>query len=287
MTDVRRIGVIGGTGVYDLDGVEYHDEVDVWTPYGSPSDQIRLGSYKGRELAFLPRHGRHHRFNPTHVPYQANIYAMKKMGVEWLISVNAVGSLKYEMKPLDFAVPNQIIDRTRFRTSTFFDPLAIHIGFADPFCDGLRKHLISATTECGVTVHEQGTYLCMEGPAFSTRAESNLYRAWGADMIGMTALPEAKLAREAEMCYAIVAGMTDYDCWHEEDVHIDMIISNLHKNSDNLKQLIKAAIPKIPETREGAACSCQHALANAKLSRKEEFPEDKREAFEFLMKKYI
>jgi len=282
-----RIGIIGGSGVYSLEGVEYHDEVDLWTPYGSPSDHIRLGRYQGRELAFLPRHGRTHKYNPTNVPYQANIYAMKKLGVEWIIAVNAVGSLKLEMKPLDFVVPDQLIDRTRRRASTFFDPVAVHIGFADPFCAVLRKLLIDAIRAVGVTVHEKGTYVCMEGPAFSTRAESNLYRSWGADLIGMTALPEAKLAREAEICYAIVAAVTDYDCWHEENVDIDMIIQNLTKNAENLKRLILQVIPKIPQTRDEKACEAVNALKTAVLTRREDFPKERREAFEFLLGKYL
>ncbi len=285
MTEAR-IGVIGGSGVYNLEGVEYYDEVDLWTPYGSPSDVIRLGKYEGRELAFLPRHGRSHKFNPRCVPYQANIYAMKKLGVEWLIAVNAVGSLAEEMKPLDFVVPDQLIDRTRNRATTFFDPVAIHAAFADPFCENLRRSLSEAIAECDITVHDTGTYVCMEGPLFSTRAESNLYRSWGAHLIGMTALPEAKLAREAEICYAIVAAVTDYDCWHEEDVEVDMIIQNLMKNAENLKKIIKAVIPKIPEQRD-EKCPVVNALQNACLTKPEDFPKEKREAFEFLLGKYL
>ncbi len=281
-----RIGIIGGSGVYELDGVEYHDEVDLWTPYGSPSDHLRLGRYEGRELVFLPRHGRTHKFNPTHVPYAANIYAMKKLGVEWIISVNAVGSLQFEMKPLDFVIPDQLIDRTWHRIGTFFDPIAVHVGFADPFCSPLRNVLIESCRESDITVHEKGTYVCMEGPAFSTRAESNLYRTWGADLIGMTAIPEAKLAREAEICYGIVAAVTDYDCWHEEDVEVDMILDNLKKNSANLKRLIKTAIPKIPKTRDSSSCACVNALQFAVLSKPEDFPKDRREAFEFFIAKY-
>lgn len=282
-----RIGVIGGSGVYDLEGVEYHDEIDIWTPYGSPSDHIRLGRYEGRELAFLPRHGRSHKYNPTNVPYQANIYAMKKIGVEWILAVNACGSLKLEMKPLDFVVPDQIIDRTKHRPGTFFDPIAVHCGFADPFCDPLRKVLIESAEECNINVHGIGTYLCMEGQLFSTRAESNLYRQWGADIIGMTAIPEAKLAREAEICYSVVAAVTDYDCWHEEDVTVEMVIQNLTQNAEHLKQLIKAAIPKIPKSRDASTCPCCNALENAVLTKREDFPKEKRDAFEFLMKKYL
>ncbi|MBN2329651.1 MAG: S-methyl-5'-thioadenosine phosphorylase [Candidatus Omnitrophica bacterium] len=277
-----RIGIIGGSGIYDLEGIEYHDEIDLWTPYGSPSDHIRLGRYEGRELAFLPRHGRTHKYNPTQVPYQANIYAMKKLGVEWIIAVNAVGSLQLDMKPLDFVVPDQVIDRTKHRPNTFFDPIAVHVAFADPFCPSMRNLLIESARESEVTVHPSGTYVCMEGPLFSTRAESNLYRSWGAHLIGMTALPEAKLAREAQICYSIVAAVTDYDCWHEQDVEIDMVLEYLKKNAENLKRLIKTAIPKIPETREMNPCGCCNALQNAVLTQPHDFPKDRREAFEFL-----
>ncbi len=285
MTEAR-IGIIGGSGVYNLEGVDYHDEVDLWTPYGSPSDHLRLGNYEGRELVFLPRHGCTHKYNPTNVPYAANIYAMKKMGVEWIISVNAVGSLQLEMKPLEFVVPDQIIDRTRNRESSFFHPIAVHVGFADPFCSPLRDVLIESCRECQIPVHEKGVYVCMEGPAFSTRAESKLYRSWGADLIGMTALPEAKLAREAEICYSIVAAVTDYDCWHEEDVEIEMVLNNLKKNSENLKQLIKTAIPKIPRSRDENTCQCVNALQNAVLTQPDDFPKERREAFHFFVQKY-
>lgn len=282
----RRIGIIGGSGVYHLEGIEYHEELDIWTPYGSPSDHIRLARFEGRELAFLPRHGRNHKLNPTHVPYQANIYALKKIGVEWILAVNAVGSLHIDMKPLDFVIPDQLIDRTKHRPNTFFDPIAVHVAFADPFCPTMRKLLISAADEIGVTVHSAGTYVCMEGPLFSTRAESNLYRGWGAHLIGMTALPEAKLAREAEICYGIVAAVTDYDCWHETDVEIEMVIEYLTKNAENLKKLIKNVIPTIPESREASACSCPSALKNAILTRAEDYPKERVEAFEFLTAKY-
>lgn len=282
----ERIGIIGGSGVYNLEGIEYYDEVAVDTPFGEPSDKIRLGRFEGRELAFLPRHGRTHRYNPTNVPYAANIYALKTLDVEWIISINACGSLKLEVKPLDFVIPDQVIDRSKHRSSTFFHPAACHISFADPFCDPLRKVLIDATKETGVECHETGTYLCMEGPAFSTRAESELHRSMGASLIGMTAMPEAKFAREAEICYAMVAMSTDYDCWHEEEVDVEMVIANLHKNSDNVKTLIKNAIPKIPVTRENNKCNCSTALKNAVMTQPEDWPGDKKEAFTFLTKKY-
>ena len=283
----HRIGIIGGSGIYELEGVEYYNQVDLWTPYGSPSDTIRLGRFAGRELAFLPRHGRTHRVNPSNVPYAANIYAMKKLDVEWILSINAVGSLQLDRKPLDFVVPDQIIDRTKNRPTSFFDPVAVHVSFADPFCNPLREWVVSAARDCRIPVHENGTYVCMEGPAFSTRAESNLYRSWGAHLIGMTALPEAKLAREAEICCAIVAMVTDYDCWHEEDVDVEMIIGNLTKNAENVKRLIKTVVPKIPETREDNRCSCATALRNAVFTHREDFPKERKEAFEFLIQKYL
>lgn len=282
---VARIGVIGGSGVYDFEGVDYYDEVQLDTPYGKPSDAIRLGTLAGRELAFLPRHGRTHRYNPTHVPFRANLYALKKLEVEWIIAVNAVGSLKAEMELLHLVIPDQIIDRTKSRANTFFDPIAVHVGFADPFCEDLRRILIRAAQECGLVVHERGTYVCMEGPLFSTKAESHLYRSWGADLIGMTVLPEAKLAREAEMCYASISSVADYDCWHEEIVDIQMVIENLTKNAENVKKLVQAAVPNIPTSREGHGCAS--ALANALLSKREYFPPEKQEAFEFLLKKYL
>lgn len=285
MADVS-IGVIGGSGVYHLEGVEYYDEIEVSTPFGQPSDLIRLGRYEGRDIAFLPRHGRTHKHSPTFVPYQANIYAMKKLGVEWIIAVNACGSLRENMAPLQFVVPDQLIDRTRYRVSSMFEPIAVHVPFADPFSEPLRQLLISSIEECGVTVHPKGTYVCMEGPAFSTRAESHLYRSWGADIIGMTASPEAKLAREAEISYAIVAAVTDFDCWHEEDVDVAKVLKVLSENAENLKRLIKTVIPKIPKERDDS-CPATNALSTSIVTQPADFPEDKREAFEFLMQKYL
>ncbi len=285
MGDVS-IGVIGGSGVYHLEGVDYYDEIEIQTPFGGPSDLVRLGRYQGRDIAFLPRHGRTHKYSPTFVPYQANIYAMKKLGVEWIIAVNACGSLKEEMAPLQFVVPDQLIDRTRNRPTSLFEPVAVHVPFADPFSGPLRQLLISAIQECGVTVHPKGTYVCMEGPAFSTRAESHLYRSWGADIIGMTASPEAKLAREAEISYAIVAAVTDFDCWHEEDVDVAKVLKVLSENADNLKRLIKTVIPKIPQER-GPNCPAVNALSTSIVTQPLDFPIEKREAFEFLMKNYL
>jgi len=212
-----KVGVIGGSGLYQMEGMgESVEEVRVRTPFGDPSDAITIGSIEGTRVAFLPRHGKGHRLSPTEVPVQANIFALKSLGVEWIISVSAVGSLKEEIAPLHLVIPDQLIDRTKSRVNSFFgNGIVVHVGFADPFCPVLANVLFDAARDVGVVVHRGGTYVVMEGPLFSTRAESNLYRLWGASVIGMTALPEAKLAREAEICYATLACATDYDCWHE------------------------------------------------------------------------
>ena len=257
------IGVIGGTGLYDIEGLEKKQEISVDTPFGSPSDSILTGELEGASVAFLPRHGKGHRIPPTDLPNRANIYALKALGVEHIIAVNAVGSLKEEIKPGDLLIPDQLIDRTKSRASTFFsEDIVAHVGFADPFCKTLADVLITAGREAGATVHEGGTCVVMEGPAFSTRAESFLYRSWGADVIGMTALPEAKLAREAEICYAVIACVTDYDCWHQthEDVTVDMILELLRRNAGVSKKLIRRAIGQLGDERE---CECATALATA------------------------
>lgn len=258
-----RIGVIGGSGLYQIDGMAHVREVWLETPFGPPSDCIVLGEMQGVPVAFLPRHGRGHRLNPSEVPARANVYALKTLGVERLISLSAVGSLKEEVKPLDLVTPDQLIDRTFRRPSTFFeDGLVAHISLADPFCPHVRGMVATAAHDLGATLHPQGTYVVMEGPAFSTRAESALYRSWGADIIGMTALPEAKLAREAEMCYAIVASVTDYDVWHAEhdDVSVDLILANLRKNVEVSKQLLHRLIPSLPPERH---CACGSSLKDA------------------------
>ncbi len=257
-----RVGVIGGSGLYEIDDLQDIEEVAVITPFGDPSDVIVTGSLSGERVAFLPRHGRGHRISPSQLPSRANIFAMKLLGVERIISVSAVGSLKEEIRPLDMVVPDQIIDRTRGRPSTFFDEgPVVHIGFAEPFCPQLSPLLVEEAAGSGVTVHKGGTYIAMEGPQFSTIAESNLYRSWGASIIGMTALPEAKLAREAEMCYAVLACSTDYDVWHPEHdaVTVEMVIGNLGENAQNAKSVLKGVIARLP----GTACPCQHALKDA------------------------
>ncbi|MDP2952445.1 MAG: S-methyl-5'-thioadenosine phosphorylase, partial [Chloroflexota bacterium] len=237
-----RIGVIGGSGLYEMEGLADIEEARVKTPFGDPSDTIVVGTLEGTRVAFLPRHGRGHRISPTRLPARANIYALKSLGVEWVISVSAVGSLKEEIRPLDLVVPDQLIDRTRSRVNSFFeDGPVVHVGFADPFCPVLSRSLYEAAREAGARVHRGGTYVVMEGPLFSTRAESDLYRSWGASVIGMTALPEAKLAREAEICYATLACATDYDCWREghESVTIEMVIANLTQNVATAKQILR------------------------------------------------
>ena len=283
--DKATIGIIGGSGLYELDGLKEIGWETVDTPYGPPSDQILLAKLGDAKLAFLPRHGRGHRLNPTHVPYQANIYALKKLGVKTILSVSAVGSLKEEIEPLHFVVPDQVIDRTKHRPNTFFDPIAVHVGFGDPFCNRGREVVVEAGRKLGHTVHDGGTYVCMEGPVFSSRAESELYRSWGASVIGMTAIPEVKLAREAELCYVTIACSTDYDCWHTSDeVSADLVLEHFAKNIANVKQILLEVLPKLAEVEED--CPCQNALQTAMLTPQEMIPKDKKEAFSFLLGKY-
>lgn len=268
------IAVIGGSGLYEMEGLQNVDFIEIDTPFGKPSDAIMLGTLEEVPVAFLPRHGRGHRLNPSHIPVRANIYALKTLGVQRIISVSAVGSLKEEFAPLDLIVPNQLIDRTRQRASTFFDEgIVVHIGFAEPFCAAASKVVYQTAQEMGVTVHPGGTLVVMEGPAFSTKAESFMYRAWGADIIGMTALPEAKLAREAEMCYATMAWVTDYDCWHESagTVTVEMVVQNLQKNVANSKEMIRRVIPRLSEKQE---CPCSAALKDAIITPPQGVPEE-------------
>ena len=282
-----NIAVIGGSGLYEMEGLADMETIDVDTPFGKPSDVIVLGSLGETAVAFLPRHGRGHRFNPTRIPAQANIYALKSLGVQYVISVSAVGSLREELAPLDLVVPNQLIDRTRQRSSTFFDQgMVVHIGFADPFCPTTSKLVQQSAQELGVTVHAQGTMVVMEGPAFSTKAESFMYRSWGADIIGMTALPEAKLAREAEMCYATMAWITDYDCWHEseETVSVEMVVQNLQKNVATSKELLQRVIPRLGGPRD---CICASALKGAIITPREQVPEELKEKLAPIAGKYL
>jgi len=261
--DEVKIGIIGGSGLYKVEGVTEIEEVKPDTPFGKPSDAIMLGNLEGTRVAFLPRHGKGHRISPSELPSKANIYALKSLGVERIISVGAVGSLNEEIKPQDLVIPDQLIDRTKGRDSTFFtNGIVAHIAFAEPFCPVLSRILFEAATKAGAKVHKGGTYLAMEGPQFSTKAESQLYRSWGADIVGMTALPEAKLAREAEICYARVAIVTDYDCWHPryESVTTEIILTNLQTGVDTARKVLKLAIPNIPQERN---CACATALKNA------------------------
>lgn len=283
---MKRIAVIGGSGFYEMEGVEITEEVLPTTPFGSPSDAILLGHCGQTPVAFLPRHGRGHRLNPTHIPVQANLWALKSLGVSHIVSVSAVGSLKPEIEPLHIVVPDQIIDRTKNRVNTFFDPIAVHVGFAEPFCPTTRQLLVECVREEGVIVHQSGTYVCMEGPLFSTKAESAMHRSWGASVVGMTALPEAKLAREAEICYATLALVTDYDVWHEteEEVNVESVVKILSQNVANVKRILNRIFSRISRLGD---CSCQHALENALLTRPEFIPEDKRRAFRLFIGKYI
>jgi 5'-methylthioadenosine phosphorylase len=283
-----KIGIIGGSGLYSMPGFTQQREVALETPFGEPSDAYMVGEIAGQEVAFLARHGRGHRFSPSEVNYRANIYGMKMLGVEYVLSLSAVGSLKEEHQPLDFVIADQFLDRTRGRQATFFgNGLVAHISFADPVCHALGRVLYDAAMEVQVTAKLGGTYVCMEGPAFSTKAESNYYRTMGMDVIGMTNLTEAKLAREAELCYATVAMVTDYDCWHphHDAVTVADIIANLTKNAENAARLVQAAVRRLPLAER--KCGCGHALANALLTDKKAVPAATRERLELLVGKYF
>ncbi|MBA7608931.1 S-methyl-5'-thioadenosine phosphorylase [subsurface metagenome] len=282
-----KIAVIGGSGLYDIEGMKDIEEVDINTPFGRPSDKIVVGKLEGVGVAFLPRHGRGHRLLPTEVPYRANIYALKLLGAERIIGINSVGSLKEEFQPNALLIPDQLIDRTWLRASTFFgEGIVAHIPFGEPFCPSLSNVVHQSAKDAGATVHKGGTCVVMEGPAFSTRAESLLYRSWGADVIGMTALPEAKLAREAEICYAVIACVTDYDCWHRghDAVTAEMIISRLHQNIDTAKQIIKLAVGKVTEKRD---CDCATALSTALITSPDVMPEAQKKKLDLLIGKYL
>lgn len=282
-----EIGIIGGSGLYAMPGLTSVREHRVDTPFGDPSDAFIVGELEGRKVAFLARHGRGHRILPGELNFRANIYAMKMLGVERILSVSAVGSLKEEHKPTDFVIPDQFIDRTFARVGTFFgEGIVAHVGFADPVCATVAKTFEKACVEVGVVGKLGGTYVCMEGPQFSTRAESNLYRSWGADVIGMTNLQEAKLAREAEICYATMAMVTDYDCWREghDDVTIEQVIAVLHQNADNAAKVVKAAVAGLPSGRN---CPCASALKYAILTDRTAIPQAAREKLDLLVGKYL
>ncbi len=277
-----RLGVIGGSGLYDMPGLTNLTHVDVETPFGSPSDRISIGEIDGYDVAFLPRHGRHHRLSPTHVPYRANIWALKSLGVERLVSASAVGSMREHVHPLDMLVPDQIFDRTTLRPRTFFDDMVVHVSLADPFCGRARHSLVDAAKQSGVSIHESGTYVCIEGPQFSTKAESRIYRSWGVDVIGMTAMPEARLAREAGLCYVTLAMVTDYDVWHEvEDaVSVQAVIENLRRNATNAQNVIRAAVPRLHDDWD---CQCGSALDGAVATAPDGIASETRERLALLL----
>ena len=282
-----QIGVIGGSGLYSMPGFEAQREVSVDTPWGAPSEKYVLGSLAGKQIAFLTRHGRGHRISPSELNFRANIYGMKSLGVERIISLSAVGSLKEEHRPLDFIIPHQFFDCTRGRASTFFgEGMVAHISFADPVCPQLSEVVGQAARASGVSVKNGGTYLCMEGPAFSTKAESNVYRSWGMDVIGMTNLQEAKLAREAEICYVTVAMVTDYDCWHPQHdaVTVSDIMANLNQNAENACKVVKAVVAAMPAERD---CGCGSALKHAIITDRTLVPESTRKKLDLIVGKYF
>jgi 5'-methylthioadenosine phosphorylase len=286
-----KIGIIGGSGLYKMEALQDIEEVQVETPFGAPSDALIVGTLEGVRVAFLARHGRNHHLMPSELPFQANIYAMKSLGVKYLISASAVGSLQADVKPLDMVVPDQFIDRTKNRISTFFgNGIVVHIGFGDPICSALAQVLAEAITDqnlTNVTLHRGGTYVCMEGPAFSTRAESNLYRSWGGTVIGMTNLPEAKLAREAEIAYATLALVTDFDCWHPEhdSVTVDMVIANLQRNAVNAQKVIQATVRRLSQSPP--ASKAHNALQHAILTPLDRVPAPVKDRLGLLLGQYL
>jgi len=281
------IGVIGGSGLYEMEDMTELRKVKVSTPFGDPSDAILLGSLEGVRVAFLPRHGEGHRISPSELPTKANIYALKSLGVERVISVSAVGSLKEEIPPLSVVIPDQLIDVTKGRANTFFtNGIVGHVSLAEPFCPVLRQLVSQTCDKLKIKAHKGGTYVVVEGPQFSTKAESQLYRSWGAAVIGMTALPEAKLAREAEMCYVTLALVTDYDCWHPgyESVTTEMVLINLAKGIDTVKRILRLVVPAMPQERD---CGCANALKNAIATDPEHIPQEKRKELDLLIGKYL
>ena len=282
-----EIGIIGGSGLYNMPGLNDIQEIPQETPFGAPSDAYVVGTLEGRKVAFLARHGRGHRILPSELNFRANIYGFKQLGVERILSVSAVGSLKEEHKPLEFVIPDQFVDRTRHRVDTFFgNGLVAHVAFADPVCPQLSETVTEACKKAGVVGKKGGTYICMEGPQFSTRAESNLYRGWGMDVIGMTNLQEAKLAREAEICYVTVAMVTDYDCWHphHDSVTVDQIIAVLNKNAENACNVVREAVASMPKDR---TCKCGSALAHAIITDRTKIPDTAKNRLKLILGKYL
>ncbi len=288
MSARAQVGILGGSGLYEIAELEAAEEVEVSTPFGTPSDRLRVGRWEGRPVAFLARHGRRHHLLPGEINYRANIHAMKQLGVERIVSVSAVGSLRETIRPRDIVVPDQFVDRTRARASTFFgEGIVAHVAFADPVCPELRRHVLAAARRTGGGVHGTGTYLCIEGPAFSTRAESQLYRQWGADIIGMTNATEAKLAREAELCYATLALVTDYDCWHAEAeaVTVEQVLENLRANAARAVAVLREALRELPP--RGGGCRCGAALRDAILTPLECVPQAARQRLRLLLAPYL
>jgi 5'-methylthioadenosine phosphorylase len=287
MSQLAQIGIIGGSGLYDMAELTDREERRVETPFGDPSGPYVLATLRGRRVAFLARHGAGHRYQPSELNFRANIYGFKALGVEWILSASAVGSLREDYKPLDLVVPDQFFDRTRGRISTFFgDGIVAHVGFAHPFCRPLSEIMYASAQQAGATVHKGGTYVCMEGPQFSTVAESNVYRAQGFDIIGMTNLQEAKLAREAEICYTTLALVTDYDCWHpnHDAVTVDMVVATVQQNAKTAQQVMASAVERLPIAR---TCECARALASAIMTRPDAISPAARARLGLLINKYI
>jgi 5'-methylthioadenosine phosphorylase len=281
------VGIIGGSGLYELPGMTDVRWRDVRTPFGDPSDELCCGELDGRRVVFLPRHGRGHRLTPSELNFRANIWSLKSLGVEWVVSVSAVGSMRDEIHPLDLVIPDQFFDATRRRVSSFFgDGIVAHVGMADPVCPHLASVLESAARETTASVHRGGTYICIEGPQFSTKAESRIYRSWVVDVIGMTNMPEAKLAREAELCYATLALVTDYDVWHEthDTVSVETVIATLLKNVETAKDVLRRVIPAVPEAR---TCACPRLLQNAVITDPKAFPLPTRRRLDLLLGRYF
>jgi 5'-methylthioadenosine phosphorylase len=287
MKDDVRIGIVGGSGLYQMEGLTDVEEVSLDTPFGPPSDSYRVGTLEGRRVAFLARHNRNHTILPSELNFRANIHGFKQLGAEWILSASAVGSLKEQLHPLDIVLPDQFYDRTKGRISTFFgNGIVGHVSFGDPLCDVLADVIEKSGQDAGVPIKRGGTYVCMEGPQFSTKAESNTYRSWGMDVIGMTNLQEAKLAREAEICYTTMALVTDYDCWHpdHDSVTVADIVRNLHKNSENAQKIIRAAVKRLPVER---TCKCGSSLQFAILTDLKNAPAETREKLQILLRKYL
>lgn len=285
MNPAPELAIIGGSGLYDMPGLEDKREHNVDTPFGEPSSPVVVGTLEGRQVAFLARHGVKHTISPTHVNYRANIYALKSLGVRWVVAVSACGSLREDFEPGHIVVPSQLFDLTRRRVNSFFDDpgLVAHVGVADPFCNSLSQQVYAASTAAGATAHMGGDFITVEGPRFSTRAESNIYRSWGLSIIGMTTSPEAFLAREAELCYAVMAHVTDYDVWHQEPVSVDMVVRTLHQNTRTAQEAIRqlAAGLQAPE------CACDQALAPALITHKRNIDPAARKKLGLLVEKYL